>query len=636
MERRSQDRRIQSPRRLTTTLLLQISVCSVALVLVISLSMFWVSYQDAKINLIEQISQDIEQRVARQSSFFQRIEDNSSILGREFLERYQLLGDDSQWARYFDQWYRETEPGVFRLRPEFYQGTVEADRVFQYISSFVGPRQHPLDDEQKRRLVLAQMVLNELAPAWRNTVANSHLSMPENMLVHYAEDYPWGLLADSSLVMTDYSVLRSTLQEFNPQRAANWTGLYYDLSADYWTITHQRPIDLDGRHLVNASFDVKLTTLIDELVVPETLSARHMILNQRGKLIAAQNAVGEPLKTEGVIRVEHLDDQIYQTVFNFLAEEDLQSQHVFKDVIADKVLIVHQVEGPDWWHVTLYPYQAIRMQALIQPVRLTVSSMLLLLMVLAIVYWFINLQVSRPLTRLAHIASMIDEDNYREVLQSDSATEKFRGEVKLVLRSFRTMALRFIGAQEELELRVKQRTSELARANEKLEQLAHLDGLTGLMNRRSFDRDLQQALSIVDEQPSILVLGDLDDFKSFNDNYGHEAGDRALQTISQYLQERCAGRVYRYGGEEIALLIPLSSLEHDTELLNRLCEGVEELAIEHDFRNSFVNRLTISMGAALLQAGDSADKAIQCADRQLYRAKSLDGNQVCYDISMRV
>lgn len=97
------------------------------------------------------------------------------------------------------------------------------------LSAFLGKRDVALDDELKSRVIAAQYTLNELGPAWQNEVSNSHFSMPENILLMYSTESPWGLLADKDLVMTDYSVVRSTLQVNNPERKPNWTGLYYDI-----------------------------------------------------------------------------------------------------------------------------------------------------------------------------------------------------------------------------------------------------------------------------------------------------------------------------------------------------------------------------------------------------------------------
>ena len=93
MERRRHERRLLQSPRLTTTLLLQISICTAAFVLIISLVLFWINYQNTKTRLIEQVSLSTEHRVNRQSDFFQRVEANSVLLGNEFVQRYQRLGN---------------------------------------------------------------------------------------------------------------------------------------------------------------------------------------------------------------------------------------------------------------------------------------------------------------------------------------------------------------------------------------------------------------------------------------------------------------------------------------------------------------------------------------------------------------
>lgn len=134
---------------------------------------------------------------------------------------------------------------------DFYEG------YFRGITSFVGPRTKALTQEFKLRILAAQHTLNKLGPAWEGLVANTHFTLPENALIQYSMEHPWGLLADENLVITDFSVVKSTLQSENPERLPSWTGLYHDTTAGYWTLTYQKPVDRDGQHLVNASFDVR-------------------------------------------------------------------------------------------------------------------------------------------------------------------------------------------------------------------------------------------------------------------------------------------------------------------------------------------------------------------------------------------
>lgn len=95
--------------------------------------------------------------------------------------------------------------------------------------------------------------------------------------MQYSDERPWGLLADKDLVITDYSVVKSTLQSENPERRSGWTGLYHDTSVKYWTLTFQKPVDFQGRHLVNASYDVQLDWLINNLTARPKPNVEHFV-----------------------------------------------------------------------------------------------------------------------------------------------------------------------------------------------------------------------------------------------------------------------------------------------------------------------------------------------------------------------
>ena len=292
--------------------------------------------------------------------------------------------------------------------------------------------------------------------------------------------------------------------------------------------------------------------------------------------------------------------------------------------VEEQLLIIDKIEGPDWWHVTLYPLAEIRAEAMVLPVRLIFAGVGLVLLILLMTYWLIRREITKPLQEVATMASMMGRSDYQQALQHRSADINARGEVKQALDGFKTMASRFIKAQNELERKVEMRTAELAEANKKLDALAHLDGLTELFNRRAFDQDL--AAAIRTGKPAYLMMADIDEFKPYNDNYGHEAGDQALKKIAGCLSKNVDFRVYRYGGEELAAIIPTSDINEVRELLEAWRTCVVNQAIEHEFKATEPHVLTVSMGAALLAADCSAEDVIRQADRQLYRAKRAGKN----------
>ncbi|KZD23924.1 diguanylate cyclase [Tardiphaga robiniae] len=162
----------------------------------------------------------------------------------------------------------------------------------------------------------------------------------------------------------------------------------------------------------------------------------------------------------------------------------------------------------------------------------------------------------------------------------------------------------------------------------KLAALAISDGLTGLANRRHFDERLQGewAKASRDNTPLSLLLIDVDHFKKFNDQYGHQAGDGCLRSISRILTEqaqRPADLAARYGGEEFVLLLPNTDAEGCEQVGQRVREALHEFGMLHVL-NPPSKRVTVSLGGATnLPAGVAADcvSLVAAADRALYAAK---------------
>ncbi len=170
----------------------------------------------------------------------------------------------------------------------------------------------------------------------------------------------------------------------------------------------------------------------------------------------------------------------------------------------------------------------------------------------------------------------------------------------------------------------------LAAANRELAQLARQDGLTGIANRHHFDERLAQEVAQArrHRSPLGLVLADVDDFKAYNDHYGHQAGDACLQRIAAALSSACrraTDLVARYGGEEFALILPDTDKDGVKKVGNAARERVEALAIPHA-RSRASPVITMSFGATALVPDGSTTPVllIRQADQALYQAK-LEG-----------
>jgi len=174
----------------------------------------------------------------------------------------------------------------------------------------------------------------------------------------------------------------------------------------------------------------------------------------------------------------------------------------------------------------------------------------------------------------------------------------------------------------------------LSEANARLTALSATDALTGIGNRRAFDQALQSAWQQAarDGTDLALLLIDVDHFKSFNDRYGHPAGDGCLRLIGAVLAagiRRPSDFAARYGGEEFVILLPATTEAGARELGELLGTMIEEAAMPH--QGSPAGLVTVSIGAASMapSPGDDSAALVALADRALYHAKQTGRARVC-------
>ncbi|MEH6563961.1 MAG: diguanylate cyclase [Halopseudomonas sp.] len=183
---------------------------------------------------------------------------------------------------------------------------------------------------------------------------------------------------------------------------------------------------------------------------------------------------------------------------------------------------------------------------------------------------------------------------------------------------------------------VGRNNSEQLEIAERLQRLSNQDGLTGLYNRRYFDKTLLSEWRRLrrDNAPLGLLMLDVDHFKRFNDHLGHQAGDDALQRLANALNN-CLMRegdcVCRYGGEEFAVILPGADPSQCLKVAQRIHEAVALMALPHPETSNASGLLSVSIGAASLQPMPEwgPHDLIKQADAALYRAKDEGRNRTC-------
>lgn len=189
-------------------------------------------------------------------------------------------------------------------------------------------------------------------------------------------------------------------------------------------------------------------------------------------------------------------------------------------------------------------------------------------------------------------------------------------------------------ANLRLEDNVRERTAELEEANRKLADLSTTDGLTGLANRRRFDETLQSEWQRARRQglPLAVAMIDVDQFKLYNDHFGHQAGDECLRRIAAVLRtciHRSGDLIARYGGEEFVVILP--GLNADKALIlgeNIRCAVQAENLVHTTQSNTGVITVSIGISARLPKSGQGADDLLREADMAMYEAKRRGRNLV--------
>lgn len=194
-------------------------------------------------------------------------------------------------------------------------------------------------------------------------------------------------------------------------------------------------------------------------------------------------------------------------------------------------------------------------------------------------------------------------------------------------------------AKQDLEKVVDERTqalqttlSQLEEANEQLQSISMLDGLTGIKNRRFFNEKIERewARAIRNNSPIALLAIDIDHFKQFNDNYGHLLGDECLRHVAQVIQEsvaRPSDTVSRYGGEEFMVILPDTDIHGAMHIAEEIRQSIEQQSF-HSEGKTYHLTTSIGVSANTPLYGTSYELLISEADRALYQSKKRGRNCV--------
>ena len=266
----------------------------------------------------------------------------------------------------------------------------------------------------------------------------------------------------------------------------------------------------------------------------------------------------------------------------------------------------------------------------------------------------LSTQVLETGTRIAHeIADALDA-----LKRADATTERYGATLNVAADSLQNSPIdgdalkRLINVLTSATAEMSKQNSSLSRklagSSQEMEKLrsslrqarseALTDALTGVANRKLFDETLRLRKEEADTETTelALLLGDIDNFKSFNDTWGHQTGDQVIRFVASALTKFALPDhlVARYGGEEFAVIMPRTSLRDAGRIADQMRTAIETKRLVRRSTNETIGAVTVSFGAAVYAPGETVGTLISRADECLYMSKHRGRNRVSLETQL--
>jgi signal transduction histidine kinase len=426
-------------------------------------------FHSMRAEALGQLERHVVERGQREQEIFLLAQDNHGALKSALRERIEAWRQKDPRPQ-FDSLFARMPDGTIRNQFQGFDGT-RMPQVFV-------DRGVRVDDDFRRRLIAAYEVTAQFGPVLHVRFTDTYVMLPEGALVMYWPKAPtWSrdVEATYSFFSLDYFTL--SLPQNNPGRQTAWTGVYEDEPSRVWLASSSTPLDLDGRHVASVGNDVLLDELMSRTINNHLPGSYNILFRDDGQLIAhprLERKSGAPIHNlltspAGELTAEqqgHL-----RTIFERVKGR-APEQRVLELPESGEHLAVARLEGPGWNLVTVLPERQVSAAALAASRYVLLFGLGSLLLELAIMYWVLRQQITRPLLGFTLAADQLASGDFK--VQLDSSRDDELGRLSA---AFQRMAREIHQREEGLEQRVEERTRELKEVHRQLVQSARQAGM---------------------------------------------------------------------------------------------------------------------------------------------------------------
>jgi C4-dicarboxylate-specific signal transduction histidine kinase len=453
-----------------------------AIIILATLFSYLHIFSSFRTEALVQMERMVQERSHREQAIFVLAEDNQRILKKALLERIEAVRQEDPGAR-FDKLFAQLPDGTIRNRSEGFDASRQP--------CVIVPKGVVADTEYRRAMLAAHDVLVQYGPAFHARFTNTYVTLPGGALILYWPERPtWCQEAEPDMPMTTFPFFTVSTVENNPQRETAWTAIFADPVANAWVVSASTPVDMEGRHTATISHDILIDELISRTITEHLPGAYNMIFRDDGELIAHPglelenaaesynilSAAGQPAAAAARLRSKQLQAHLLH-IFEKVKKRS-PTESILEIPEHDEYAATARLKGPGWTFATILPKSVVSAAAFQVARYVLLFGLVSLLLELAIMYWVLRSQITRPLLTFTQATDQVAGGDFKVALEDsrDDELGRLAHAFQLMAQEVqrREEALRL--ANEGLEQRVEERTKELQEVHQQLVETARQVG----------------------------------------------------------------------------------------------------------------------------------------------------------------